>query len=957
MYKHRLFFYFAFSVGIVVYAFGQTIPTKMISLDNGLSQSVVKSIIQDNDGYLWFGTEYGLNRYDGKKNEAFYKHHGLTSNEITSLQKDAFGTLWIGTNKGVTLRINEKFVIFEGTDSLLNAPVNTIAFAKDGAVWIATEGDGIWIYNGDIFDRWNTDNGLSSDSVRSILFRENGDIWIGTRNGINIFNGSGFKIIKEKQGLADNKVRSLLHVDNQTIWAGTRNGITEFKLDKPLSLIKQYRVADNLPDDKITSLYLDDQHRVWVTTENGIAVWENNKFESFGTQNGLEASYFYATYEDYEGTIWLASFGSGAVQFLGEKFVNWTTDDGLSNSVISSVFKDSKGKVWVGTFGGGIDIINKTNQIKNISMKSGHLPDDKVYHIVESLDHKIWVGSRHGIVSFNENLSPANTQIIKQLPLSKYRFLLQEHESSWWFATEDEGVYHLQNNQLKQFTIENGLVSNSTRVLLKHSNGDLFIGTTNGISILRNGEFINYTLQNGLINQVILDMIETEDGSVWFTHYQGISKISRDGKIVHIEFEFRGEPQASYLIREFKGYLWVGTNKGLVQLKLDEKNPHRKLYTSTMGLVNDELNKGSIFIDSSNYFWLGTVNGLTRFKPEFKEEKKNRIPLYFEEIEVTGKTIESRNIIELPFKDNYFSISFAALSYIDASTIQYKYRLKGVDIGWQNTYQSIIRYAGLTEGEYEFQVIAIDNNGFESKQISQMIHVLPPFWRSSWFLFLITSIVLSIGYLVLNNIRISKMVETERIRVRIASDLHDDIGASLTEIALQADFIQAITADEDTKETLQDLAEQSRKIVTTMDDIVWSIDARNDTLGDLTDRIQDYANKMASKKEMIVRYHFIGIQSEKKIHSDLRQNVYLICKEAINNTIKYAQADLLTIRFQFENGLYSLLISDNGIGLENSTKKTGHGLKNIQERANRLGGKLSFESKNGLTIQVKGFHL
>ena len=147
------------------------------------------------------------------------------------------------------------------------------------------------------------------------------------------------------------------------------------------------------------------------------------------------------------------------------------------------------------------------------------------------------------------------------------------------------------------------------------------------------------------------------------------------GNIEHIEFEFRGEPQASYLIRAFKGFLWVGTNKGLVQLKLGEKNPHRKLYTSTMGLVNDELNKGSIFIDSDNYFWLGTVNGLTRFKPEFKQEKRNRIPLYFEEIQVTGKVIEARKEIDLPFKDNYFSISFAALSYIDASTIQYKYRL------------------------------------------------------------------------------------------------------------------------------------------------------------------------------------------------------------------------------------------------------------------------------------------
>lgn len=936
----------------------QNAPTVSISLDAGLSQSVVKAITQDNKGYLWFGTEYGLNRYDGRKMNSYYRQNGLPSDDIQTLTTDDAGVVWVGTDSGVSIWINDVFSVFEGTDTLIHAPINDIKFGHDGSVWIATEGKGVFLYNGDRFERWNVDNGLSSDSVRSILFAESGEVVFGTKQGVNIFSHSQFIYLNENNGLLENRIRKVIEVAPNRWWVGSRNGINEILWNSKKGRIQSITKMDELEGHKVTDCIVDSQKRVWVSTENGVFLWNNGTVEWFNTTNGLEASFYYTLFEDVESTLWLGSLGTGAIQFLGDRFRNITSENGLSNPVVSAVFVDELKNVWAGTFGGGISIFLKDGSVKILNEQNRFLPDDKVYHITKNeINGNTLVATRNGIVEFNSSFKPVFNSLLSKVKPAKYRYILSEKRRNYWLATEDEGIISVSPSSRHHYTVEDGLVSNSTRVLLRHSNGLLYIGTTNGISIFDGNVFKSLTQENGLLNQVVLDMIETPNGSVWFTHYQGISEITQNGEIRHIPFNYHDEPLASYLIKEYKNKLWVGTNKGLVEFDYQSKNPRMKIYTSAMGLVNDELNKGAIYVDKNQKFWLGTVNGLSRFNPEESNQKENGLTVYFDEFYVQGKLTETGGNIQIPFNQNNFSFSFGAITFTDPQTLVYEYRLKGIETNWIATHQTNIRYAGISEGEYQFEVRVIDRNGIPSKSISQKIKILPPYWRSMWFISLITFVIGIVIYLTINNIRVSRLVETERIRVRIASDLHDDIGASLTEIALQADFIHAITDDDENRQALQELAERSRKIVTTMDDIVWSIDARNDTLGDLTDRIQDYANRITSPLDLTVEYEFNHLQSDKKIHSDSRQHVYLICKEAVNNAVKYAKASKILIRFSMEQDGYCLKISDNGIGSNGSNKKTGHGLKNMMERAKKLHASLQIENQSGFQIIVKGIHL
>jgi signal transduction histidine kinase len=222
-----------------------------------------------------------------------------------------------------------------------------------------------------------------------------------------------------------------------------------------------------------------------------------------------------------------------------------------------------------------------------------------------------------------------------------------------------------------------------------------------------------------------------------------------------------------------------------------------------------------------------------------------------------------------------------------------------------------------------------------------------------WFIALVVVMIAGIIYLFYRNYKIMKMVDIERMRVRIASDLHDDVGASLTEIALQSDFLQATNIDSEAKQSLTQIGKQCRHVVTSLDDIVWSIDARNDTLGDLTDRMQDYIINVLEPKNFKVSYDFDDLKMENKLPVSVKENLYLIFKEAVNNIAKYSNGDEVKVSMTSGNGSYYFEVYDNGT-TGKGLKKTGHGLRNMEMRAQRIGGNFHFKDENGFTISLEG---
>ena len=407
---------------------------------------------------------------------------------------------------------------------------------------------------------------------------------------------------------------------------------------------------------------------------------------------------------------------------------------------------------------------------------------------------------------------------------------------------------------------------------------------------------------------------------------------------------------------------WIGTTDGVVRFdkeeyfsaELEDRNQAFQVLNKEQGLISDELNLGAVYEDEEGRLWFGTVEGLSRFSPS--EYKGNQVPpkVHLVGVNVSGRELQPNERFILSYKENNIEFQYAGINFTAPNQILYEYRLNGIDQGWQQTSSRSVKYPSLPPGDYTFQVHARNINGAWSPDIEKVkFTITAPFWMQWWFWILMFAIVVGIIFLFYNYYRARKMIDIERMRVRIASDLHDDVGASLTEIALQSDFLQAGDADSEFKKSLEQIGKQCRKIVSSLDDIVWSIDARNDTLGDLTDRMQDYILHTLESKDMQVRYNFDNLNMDNQLPVSVKENVYLIFKEAVNNIAKYSDGDRVEISMKNQNGYFEFLITDNGT-TGRGTKKTGHGLRNMDMRAKRIGADITIDTENGFAIKVEG---
>ncbi len=290
--------------------------------------------------------------------------------------------------------------------------------------------------------------------------------------------------------------------------------------------------------------------------------------------------------------------------------------------------------------------------------------------------------------------------------------------------------------------------------------------------------------------------------------------------------------------------------------------------------------------------------------------------------------------------------------YIHQGKNRYRYRMDGFDQNWTeiDATRRFVTYTNLDPGAYLFRVMGTNNDGIWNDDETRIhIRILPPYWQTWWFRLLAILLILSLLYLI-HRYRLARLLEIERLRVRIASDLHDDLGSALTKIALHSEIIQSSDKSDQVKSSSKKIGGMSREIITTMSDVVWSIDARNDNMGNLIDRMRDFAYSVLSLQDIAVSFKTHSLDPDKKIPINYRQNIFLIFKESINNIARHAGATAVTVELRNDRQNFSMRVSDNGHGFEKTTVKSGNGLGNMEMRAKRIGAKISVKSDEGVNI-------
>ena len=936
-------------------ALAQIMPFRSYSIERGLSQAVVNDLMQDDEGWLWIASGYGLNRFDGFQFTNYYEENGLLSNKVHSLFQDSEGTIWIGTGAGVNIMEDDSITTNPELSALESSVILEIFEDSRGEYWFATDGQGVWHFDraGNL-TQYGEVNGMGDDRVRDVVEDREGTLWFATRGGLTSLKEGNFRSYRVRNGLPEDKIRDLFIDKQGELWIATRGGLSHYSN----GTFQNYTEQEGLVNNRIQSLSPDKGDGLWIGTEEGISHFSGGTFENYSVEQGLSNNIVHATLLDREDNIWFGTFGGGISVFLGDHIRNFTIEEGLSNNVITSITEDLEGNHWITSYGGGISKYDGST-FTNYLEQDG-LVDNKVYTAIVDRQNRIVIGTRWGLSIF-DNGSFYNFDET-ELPYRKIRAIAEaEEDEGFWMGTYGEGILHLKDDTFRHLQEQDGLANNTVLSVERGADGGIWFATYGGVSRYEDGEFTNYTIRDGLPNNGILDILEDRSGNMWFSTFSGISMLGNDGFVTITEEDGLPDEVCYFILQDDEGIFWIGTKIGVVRFNYDvyrnatdlgERRKAFKLITQDQGLIANETNAGAGYKDDSGILWFGTVGGLTRFDPS-KAPVNNAPPkVHIENVSISGEPVEDRSDVTVGSENKNIGIDFIGISFSAPEQVLYEYRLRGSGEGWQQTNRRSVRYSALLPGDYTFQVRAQNNDGIWSDETAALTFtVMAPFWMQWWFILLVLVVLIGIILFIYNYYRVKKMVDIERMRVRIASDLHDDVGSALTEIALQSDFLQTTDVGEQVKQSLDQIGTQSRKIVSSLDDIVWSIDARNDTLGDLTDRMQDYINNMLPQKE--VQYQFDDLDMDDKITVSMKENLYLIFKEAVNNIAKHSDADKVEVVLKDQNGSFDLYIHDNGQGIK-PERKSGQGLRNMEMRAKRIDADIEFENEDGFTVHVFG---
>jgi ligand-binding sensor domain-containing protein/serine phosphatase RsbU (regulator of sigma subunit) len=758
MLKHFIKLFSSFLI-LCNFSIAQELKFAHITSEQGLSMGAVNCILQDSRGFVWFGTQDGLNKYDGYSITVF-KHNQLDSNSLSnnfiySLYEDKNNTLWIGTNGGGVDAFNlhtGKFTHYiskqNSINSISNNNVRAVIEDNEGIIWMGTdEGLNAFDRKTNKFTRYLNDsknpNSISNNSAWCLKQGSDGKIYIGTYGGgLNVFDKKT-KLFKNYQELDNtgkliyenaNKVRSIHEDKDGIFWIGTYGEgvqIFEPKSGKYLKHLKNEPTNPNsLINDRITSVTEDANGIIWIGTYGGGLdqyYKKTGRFRHFSfdekNQSGLNSNQIKFVLHDKVGSVWIGTEGGGINVYFrsSSKFKYYKKRDDSSNSLqtndVFSLLEDKDGILWIASKNGGLTALNRETDVYTQYPELSVANNKTVLSLCEGSDGTIWIGTwGGGLVSYVKKTKKSTTYpLFIAQDNATIVSIYEDVQKNIWIGTYGGGLfcYNKQKNEFKNYNTENGLSSNNIYTIFQDSKNDLWIGTEGGgvnkIN-LSTGKIIPYTRdekENSISSNSINHIYEDNKGNMWFATTNGLNKLdSKTNKFQHY-FEKDGLPNAYVycILPDKQGNLWMTTNKGVSKFNPNIENNDGaafRNYDVNDGLQGLEHNQGAFFKSKkTGEIFIGGVNGFNAFFPEKIIDNQNiptvRLTSYkrFGEEVVLDTLIYDKKYIELSWQQNFFSFDFVALDYQMPGKNKYSYKLEGVDENWSPA--STQRIASYTE--------------------------------------------------------------------------------------------------------------------------------------------------------------------------------------------------------------------------------------------------------------------
>jgi ligand-binding sensor domain-containing protein/serine phosphatase RsbU (regulator of sigma subunit) len=775
--------------------------------DQGLSQGVVNCIWQDHNGFMWFGTQDGLNRYDGN-NIAIFKNNpvdsnSLASNTINCLFEDKHSVLWIGTDAGLsTLSLyTGKFTNYFKVNSFHpgNNNIHTIYQDKEGTIWIGTEFNTLSKF--DTKTRKFTSYTLelkdtassAFDYISSITEDAEGKLWLGSfGGGLYSFDKKTTKRENFYQTIRLhstmewlNNISSVYYQkENNELLVGTKgSGIEAFKITtkKFTNYYKPPVDTLHITDPKtIMSIAKDNSGNIWIAGNNGEGLFRFEEAERIyisyqrahqSNSADFNNDFCNSLFVGADNIVWVGT-NNGVSYYVPEKrnFTIYRDTAHLDANAVMAIAHDAGGKLWIGTYGSGLRTYDEVSHTYSMNQKLDKAINNiTIFSLCIDTKDNLWIGTNgSGVIGYNlltEKIIHIDS-ICPPIAKTTVTAIREDNSGKLWIGTYDKGVfvYDEKNVNIDRITVNNGLSDNRVYSFFEDEHGNMWIGTDGGgvncygfdgkISVIKKTSGAN-SLSSNTVDCIYGD----KSGNLWFGTSIGLNKYEiKSGTFVHY-FAKDGLPNDYIysILPDKDGNLWVTTNKGISKFNPNINNESGsafKNYDEGDGLPSDEFNQGAGIKTADGRMFLGSMSGIVSFIPEKVVGNMHEPPVSITSCELFGKEFAidtlttEKKYLELSWEKNTISFSFIGLDYEMPAKNKYKYMLEGADADWSPpTTHHWASYVQLPPGHYTFRVKACNNDGVWSPVGAAIqINIIPPFWKTNWFYALCIILILASVY-------------------------------------------------------------------------------------------------------------------------------------------------------------------------------------------------------------------
>lgn len=958
--------------------------------EQGLPHPSVEEIVEAGPGLYWIATVGGLARLrsvpergrevNAAANAGDARLQGLTAyslghdaatNHVFALKKDRAGRMWIGTAGGLFVLerplLEPRFRRVEpdgASGPLPFGQVRALAESPDGGLWIGTL-SGLFrrLPDGRII-REHTVPAVGA--IRKLLVDRLGRIWIGHDRGLSVAVPRGPPALPITTSPSIHPAPTVCRADAHDV-----------SLPRAPGEACRFETIARWPA-VVRSLSQGSDGRVWIGTPNGLIEFDGERVRVYSDRHGLSDETINTVAEDSAGNVWIGTDAGGVAKLTRNGFVSFRQADGLDHDYVTSISQSRAGRVRAG---GGSPALNEFDGERFTSgwfSIPGRVNGAGGYEVLEDHTGDVWVGTPSGLLRFPESTSVA--QLARARPKARYSApdglpaarvapVFEDSRGDLWmraYLGSGQRVVRWQRStgrfhQYPETDAQLGALRDSA--FAEDGAGTVWLGSPRGLARYRNGRFTHIGIGGDNKTVLVTGLHVDPRGRLWVaTRGAGLYRsddpaAERPRFTAYTVAHGLSSGTVWCLTDDGGGHLYAGTARGVD--RLEPESGKVKHFSVADGLAGSEVI--TAFRDREGALWFGTFTGISRLTvqrdptlgPPTVWIGGLRVRGVSQSLEMLGQShVSMRNLAP---HQNHIQIDYFGLSPAPGEHLTYQYHLEGTGSAWTApTTERTVNYAELASGSYRFLVRAINEDGHVSQvPASVTLTILPPVWKRGWFLGALALLLIGSGYAV-HKSRVTRLLEMERLRTRIASDLHDDVGSSLTQISILSEIARTQLAKPGagTADPLSRIGTLSRESVDSMSDIVWAIDPIRDTPVHLLQRMRRLAYELLGSADLQLDFTSSGDASP-RLTADVRRHVFLMFKEILNNVVRHADATVVRIEVTVAARQLDVVVTDDGRGFDTARAAEGQGLRSLERRASSLGGQLQVTSSPGGGTRVR----